>query len=118
MEEVRVLADSILPMRWGLVAEAIDQCPQTRIVAHGISPEGIPAAIEQHRPQVVILGSQESLSRGNDFAETLGHLVSVRRVITLFDRGGVAQLREWRQSINTIEELSIESLCAAIRGSH
>lgn len=116
MSNIPILADRISAMRWGLVAEAILQCPGAKVLARDIATENLADEISRLEPEVVILGSLESLRRGPDFTEQLARPGSVRRIISLFEDGRSGQLSEWQLSTSSVSDLSIASLCAAIAG--
>jgi len=117
MPHISILADRIPAMRWGLVAEAISLCPGADVVARDVPTGDLIDAVGLWHPDVVILGAPETLARGAEFAELLGPPGRTRRIITLFDRERVGQIREWRRSVSIVEHLSITSLCATICGN-
>ena len=115
---VTVLADRIPPLQWSLIEEAITQCANVRVVAKDIPASELRGAIDRFVPDVLILGARETFELSSLLEDWISSAAPKRRIITLFDGPRVMQLREWRLAVETLDDISIESLCAAIEGRH
>jgi AmiR/NasT family two-component response regulator len=113
---LRILADRVAPMHWLLIEEAIRNCENAEVVARDVPPAELEAAIRAHEPDVVILGAPEPLDRPELFEDWINAARPRRKLITLVDGPSLIQLREWRLTVDVLEDVSLNSLCAAIEG--
>ena len=112
---VTILADRIPPFQWSLIEEALARCSHASVVAKDVPAQELSHAIGRHSPDVLILGSPETLRHAavQDWLDGTGHK---RRIIALQDGLRIMQLSEWRLVVKTLAGASIDTLCAAIEG--
>ncbi|WP_299628778.1 hypothetical protein [uncultured Tateyamaria sp.] len=113
---LKILADQVATMHWMLVSEAIARCANAEVVAHNVPTENLEAAIATHTPEVLILGAADTVRRPDILEKWMQSGGPDRRIITLFNGPAQIQLREWRQEVATLNDISVGSLCAAIEG--
>jgi DNA-binding NarL/FixJ family response regulator len=114
--EVEILIDQVPAMMMGIIREVVAACPRVRVVAENVAPGDVPAAVEQHRPDVIILGNARALGSQADVANLLGQPRPPCRIVTLFDEDRAARLHQWQRSVTVVEKPSAASLRAAILG--
>ncbi len=117
MEPLRILADRIVPLHWGLIAEAIDRCENVEVVARDVSPAEMPAALQLHTPDILILAAPDLPDQPELLDDWLRSGRPARRIMTLTRDPSVVQLRRWRLDEVTLRDVSLDSLCDAIRGA-
>ncbi|MDJ0628964.1 MAG: hypothetical protein QNJ44_11950 [Rhodobacter sp.] len=103
-------------MHWLLIEEAIERCPNAEVVAHNLPSDRLETAIEEHAPDVIILGTKDAEDELGVFERWLDAGRKTRRIITLFDGPSLIQLREWRLAVEFISDVSVNSLRDAIEG--
>ncbi|RKF14898.1 hypothetical protein D6850_08490 [Roseovarius spongiae] len=103
-------------MHWTLVKEAIARCENAKVVAHDVAPENMETALRNHAPDVLILGAQVAPAQRALLEDWLQGGWSRRKVITLFDDPSLGELREWRLVVESLTDISLNSLCTAIQG--
>ena len=114
--EVEILIDQVPAMLMGIIREAVAACPSVRIVAENVAPADVPAAVEQYRPDVIILGNARALGDEAQVAGLLGQPRPPCRIVTLFDEDRAARLHQWKRSVTIVEKPSTATLRAAILG--
>ncbi len=115
-EPLRILADQIALMHWGLVREAIDRCANATVVARDVPANQLDHAIRTLSPDVLILGASDTLQTPSILEDWMQSERPTRRIIALFDDPAQIELREWRIEVDTLHDLSLDKLCAAIEG--
>lgn len=113
---LRILADRVAPMHWMLIEEAIQRCENAKVVARDVPAGDLARAIRTHTPDVLILGAPEPLDRPELFETWMTAGRPRRKIITLFDGPSRIQLQEWRIAVDFLDDVSLDSLCAAIEG--
>lgn len=103
-------------MHWMLLSEAISRCENASVDAHNIPASELDTAIRIHAPDVLILGAPDTLGRPELLDELMNTAGPMRRIIALLDGPSLIQLREWRVATETLRDVSLNSLCAAIEG--
>jgi hypothetical protein len=114
--DIDILIDQVPAMMLGIIREVVAQCPRARVVAENVPAAEIAAAVERHRPDVVILGNARALGEPADVAYLLGPPSPPWRIVTLFDQDRHAHLHRWERSVTVVDRPSSATLRAAILG--
>ena len=114
--DIDILIDRVPAMMLGIIREVVAQCPRTRVVAENVPAAEIAAAVQHHRPDVVILGNARALGETEDVARLLGPPSPPWRIVTLFEQDRHARLHRWEHSVTVVDQPTSATLRAAILG--
>lgn len=114
--DIAILIDQAPPMMMGIIREVVSQCPGARVVAENVPAVDIAAAVELHRPDVVILANAAAFGEPDEVAGLLGPPTPPWRVVTFLDGDRSARLHRLERSITVVDHPSSATLRAAILG--